>query len=90
MKKRFSIEKHIEVGKQLKQMYNNSVSLLVSIGNAYPIKSKQTKAAKKVYLDLLKLKSVLDDVLPWGKLPDRELQSVYYGDLKIDIKEGEK
>jgi hypothetical protein len=76
-----SLERHKEIGKELKQMHNDISSLLVEVGNAYPISGKRGKALKHIQQisnSLIEARSELENLL-FQDFPDDATTKFYYG-----------
>lgn len=72
-----SIERHRRIGSELKTMRDALVKLAVEIGNAYPLTSRQTKAAEKAWIAIDELRTRLDDAA-FREHPGVATPGVYY------------
>jgi hypothetical protein len=71
------IERHRRIGTELKTMRDSLVKLAVEIGNAYPVTSRQTKAAEKAWIAIDDLRARLDDAA-FREHPEVASPGVYY------------
>jgi hypothetical protein len=71
------IERHRRIGSELKPMRDALVKLVVEIGAAYPVTSKQTKAAEKAWIAIDDLRCCLDDAA-FREHPEVASPGVYY------------
>jgi len=79
MKKRFTIEQHTETGKQLFEMRNSLIELIVGVGHHYPKNSKVVKLANKALKAMDALRSELDNcVSRENPEASNEAVNVYY------------
>ena len=85
MKPRFSLEKHQEVGKELRVIRNHLVTLSVEICNAYPKNSKECRRARKACDAIEELRSSLDNYF-CGEYPCEDYRGIYYGPSEIDFR----
>lgn len=80
-KSRFTWDRHLEVGKQLKTISRQLQKLHVEIANAYPIQSKAARRVKAAYDKVLDLRCEMDNVVgrDCPNKTNSELNKVYYG-----------
>ena len=85
MKPRFSLEKHQEVGKELKVIRDYLVTLTVEINNAYPLREKVSRRALKACNAIDELRSSLDGCF-CGEYPREDYRGIYYGPSEVDFR----
>ena len=81
-----TLERHREIGGELKEMFNKLIDLTVEVGNAYPVTGDRGRPyirLSKAHKEISIARSILEDLLYAEHPEDATIDFYYNGKEKI-------